>query len=183
MCGRYQLLYEPLTTDPPLSSALRSAISARASGEVFPSDPILVFYPKDGRLQAFCGRWGFRMKERRVINARLETLQERPLFRPYAHHRCVLPCNCYYEWKNGDSGKQRMRIAHPQTDRLYLAAIYNEQMEVCVLTMEAQGHLASIHDRMPIVLDESGMRAYLRGEQGVRTLNARLVARPADPAI
>ena len=76
-----------------------------------------------------------------------------------------------------------MRIAHPQTDRLYLAAIYNEQMEVCVLTMAAQGHLASIHDRMPIVLDESGMRAYLRGEQGVRTLNARLVARPADPAI
>lgn len=56
-------------------------------------------------------------------------------------------------------------------------------MEVCVLTMAAQGHLASIHDRMPIVLDESGMRAYLRGEQGVRTLNARLVARPADPAI
>ena len=162
MCGRYQLLYEPLTTDPPLSPALRSAISARASGEVFPSDPILVFYQKDGRL---------------------ETLQERPLFRPYAHHRCVLPCNCYYEWKNGDSGKQRMRIAHPQTDRLYLAAIYNEQMEVCVLTMAAQGHLASIHDRMPIVLDERGMRAYLRGEQGVRTLNARLVARPADPAI
>ena len=183
MCGRYQLLYEPLTTDPPLSPALRSAISERASGEVFPSDPILVFYQIDGRLQAVCGRWGFRMKERRVINARLETLQERPLFRPYAHHRCVLPCNCYYEWKNGDSGKQRMRIAHPQTDRLYLAAIYNEQMEVCVLTMAAQGHLASIHDRMPIVLDERGMRAYLRGEQGVRTLNARLVARPADPAI
>ena len=76
-----------------------------------------------------------------------------------------------------------MRSADPETDRLNLAAIYYEQMEVCVLSRAAQGHLASIHDRMPIVLDESGMRAYLRGEQGVRTLNARLVARPADSAI
>ena len=52
MCGRYQLLYEPLTTDPPLSPALRSAISARASGEVFPLlIRSLCFISIDGRLQ------------------------------------------------------------------------------------------------------------------------------------
>ena len=45
MCGRYQLLYEPLTTDPPLSSALCSAISARACGPVLPLRPVLVVFP------------------------------------------------------------------------------------------------------------------------------------------
>lgn len=183
MCGRYQLLYTPMANDPAISHQLLAVICQHASGEVFPAEPVLAFYQQQGVIEAFAGSWGFTFRKRRVINARLETLGERPLFRPYARCRCVLPCNCYYEWQQQERGKQRMRIAHPHCSRIYLAAIYNEEKEVCVLTMAAQGHLALIHDRMPILLDEKGMRAYLRGEQGVRTVNGEMVAQPDTSAI
>lgn len=113
----------------------------------------------------------------------METLQERRLFAPYAHLRCVFPCDCYFEWQSDKMGKRRMKIAHPSLTRLYLAGIYNEHMEACVLTMEARGTLSTIHDRMPIVLDAKGMRAYLAGQQGIATINSQLVAREAGTAI
>lgn len=183
MCGRYQFTYTAQKEDPQLSSALLSAITQHMQGEIFPSQSVLIFYGTSQGACAAIASWGFRYQKKRIINARLETLQERKLFASYAHLRCVLPCDCYFEWQTSKMGKRRMKIAHPSLKRLYLAGIYNEHMEACVLTMKARGSLAAIHDRMPIVLDAQGMRAYLAGCQGVATINAQLVAREADPAI
>lgn len=174
MCGRYQFLYEPKDEDPPISKEMLAAIDQMRDGEVFPSQPVLYFYARQAMIQAAIGSWGFRYQKKRVINARLETLQEKKMFSPYAHYRCVLPCNGYYEWKLVDGKKQKMRIHHPSSDRIYLAAIFNEYKEVCVLTKKAAGKLAYLHDRMPIILDSKGMQAYLHGEQGIPVLNSRL---------
>ena len=183
MCGRFEFHYMPENGDPFISEEQLKTIRQHAQGEIFPSQPVLIFYVKGQTICAAVGSWGFRYQKKRMINARLETLQIRRMFAPYAHCRCVLPCDCYYEWCSINGVKQRMRIAHPSMNRIYLAGIYNEQMEVCVLTTKAIGALASIHDRMPIVLDAKSMQAYLAGRQGVPMLHSQLVAKAADRAL
>ena len=75
-------------------------------------------------------------------------------------------------------GEQKVKlwIHHPQKTRLFLAGIYNDANEAVVLTMPAEGWLHKVHDRMPLLLDEQGMRDYLQGRQRVSTQNARLRA-------
>lgn len=183
MCGRYEFCFKRNIDDPVISEEQAASITQRSNNEVFPSDHVLAFIGRQGSIQALCMQWGFSLKKQRVINARLETLQERPLFRSFAHWRCVLPCNGYFEWMNTPEGRVRLRISCPEHKQMYLAAIYNDQNEACVLTMKAEGHLRKIHDRMPILLDQRGMHAYLRGEQGISTLNAHLQILRNDPAV
>ena len=117
---------------------------------------------------------------KRVINARLETLGEKALFRPFLRWRCVIPCDGYIEWMTQGEQKVKLWIHHPQKTRLFLAGIYNDANEAVVLTMPAEGWLRKVHDRMPLLLDEQGMRDYLQGRQQVSTQNARLRACRAD---
>lgn len=174
MCGRYYFHYQP-QDEPYFTLVQQLEIALHADGEVFPSDPVLTLRKEAQGIHAVLGTWGFSLAKRRVINARLETIQEKALFRPFLRNRCALPCDGYYEWQRDETGKKhKQRIFQSQKPRLYLAAIYNDRQEVCVLTIPARGRLAHIHDRMPVVLAENGMKAYLNAQQGVRIINAAL---------
>lgn len=103
----------------------------------------------------------------KMINARAETISEKPAFRGLiTRKRCILPADGFYEWrKNGDK-KQPYRIVLQRVQIFSLAGLYEtwvgpngEKVSTCtIITTEPNALMASIHDRMPVILrpdDES----------------------------
>ena len=180
MCGRFALWYQKETTDPCLDEHTQLLLQQRANGETFPGMDILCYVREDDRIISKLFTWGFTMGKRKVIKARLETSSKRLLFAPAVHHRCVVLANAYYEWKRVDDEKVRFQITFRDKKRMYMAALRNEQNEVSILTMTAKGKVAAIHDRMPIILDEMNMAAYLRNERAVLSYHHLDIAREEE---
>jgi len=97
----------------------------------------------------------------RLINARAETVREKPSFRnAFRRHRCLIPASGFYEWQRQERGKQpffiRMRDARP----FAFAGLWDRWespdkgvIETCtILTTAANAVLVPIHDRMPVIL-------------------------------
>ncbi len=98
--------------------------------------------------------FGFRLASGRpVVNARAETVLEKPLFRKLVRTgRIAVPAQCFYEWdRNG------VKHAFSRFDGrdLMLAGICDGQ-SFAVLTTAANAGMASVHDRMPLVLEDAG---------------------------
>ncbi len=96
-------------------------------------------------------RFGVRLSGGRlVINARAETVEERPLFRDaLLNGRVLIPAQCFYEW---DREKVRFRFAHPLHRDLLLAGIMIGDSFV-ILTTAANRCMAPVHDRMPLLAE------------------------------
>jgi putative SOS response-associated peptidase YedK len=98
-----------------------------------------------------------------MMNARIETLTQRPAFRGLlSHNRCLVPASGFYEWKAEGRDKTPYDI-HPE-DQPYLAfaGLYDvwitprgEELSTCtIITTEADPFLARLHHRMPVVLEQ-----------------------------
>ena len=100
-------------------------------------------------------KWGFPGfdRGRLLINARAESVKERPTFADsFALRRCVLPAAGFYEW---DKKKEKVTFTVPDSRILYLAGIYRlygDELRFVVLTREANASMAPVHDRMPLIL-------------------------------
>ncbi|PYI54316.1 SOS response-associated peptidase [Paenibacillus flagellatus] len=104
----------------------------------------------------------------KLINARAETVAEKPAFRlSLERKRCLLPADGFYEWKKAADGKKRpMRIVLRDESPFALAGLYEtwttpdgRKISTCtVVTTTPNRLVADIHDRMPVILrpeDES----------------------------
>ena len=105
-----------------------------------------------------------------MINARAETVCEKPMFRrSMAAQRCVIPASGYYEW---DAGKHKYFFQVPGRP-IYLAGIYdNVDGTNCyvVLTTAPNTSVEGIHDRMPLILSHDQVRPWLTDPQAALTL-------------
>lgn len=124
------------------------------------------------------------------INARSETVHERPAFRAaYKARRCLVPASGFYEW-SGPKGKRQPHWIHPRDGELWLFAGLYERWDgtdgqgettFTILTTEANEAIAPIHDRMPVILDADGADEWVttpaEDAPGLRRL---LVPAPAD---
>lgn len=98
----------------------------------------------------------------RMINARQETLTERPSFRNLVNRRrCLILADGFYEWKNVDGGKAPMYITLADGAAFAMAGLWDtwknpateEIVTSCtIVTQPACPALAEIHDRMPLIL-------------------------------
>ncbi len=126
-------------------------------------------------------RWGllpFWAKDRklasRMINARAETVAEKPAFRAaFRERRCIVPADGYYEWLGKAGSKQPYYISHKEGRSLGFAGLWerwrdrdnDEEVETfTILTMTAVGEIASLHDRMPVMLDDVTAEYWLAGD-------------------
>jgi putative SOS response-associated peptidase YedK len=105
----------------------------------------------------------------RMINARAETVAEKPAFRrAFAKRRCLLPADGYYEWQSlPDAPKQPMYITRADGRSLAFAGLYELWRDpavdrddadawlwtATVITTSAPDELGMIHDRMPMIID------------------------------
>jgi putative SOS response-associated peptidase YedK len=97
----------------------------------------------------------------RLINARAETVQEKPSFRnAFRRHRCLIPSSGFYEWQRLERGKQPFFVRMRDKRLFAFAGLWDRWespdegvIETCtILTTAANAVLAPIHDRMPVIL-------------------------------
>lgn len=177
MCGRFSLTVDP--------SELQDAFKDYTFPEKFaprfniaPSQPVLGI-PNDGRSRADFFVWGLIpawSKEasigNRLINARGETLAEKPSFRGgYKYKRCLVLANGFYEWKSNPGTKTKIpHFIHLKTGHPFaFAGLWDEwhspdgsEIRSCtIITTEPNPLMASIHDRMPVILQASDYTEWL----------------------
>ena len=139
-------------------------IYADTGQDVFPSDASLVFCQKDGGPAAAKMFWGFSNPYRKglIINARAETAREKPLFADsIMNRRCLIPASGFYEW---DPYKARFRFADQDDGLILLAGFFREeagQPRYTILTTQANESMSSVHDRMPVMIRRSEIRAWI----------------------
>lgn len=120
----------------------------------------------------------------RLINARAETITEKPSFRgPATYSRCVVPVEGYYEWKAAPEGKRAKTpyFIHAAADApLLLAGLYSvwrdELVTFTIATRDARDELADLHHREPVMLQADAVDTWLnpamREPEQVRALLA-----------
>ena len=114
----------------------------------------------------------------RLVQARAETVATTPAYRgAFKWRRCLFVADGFYEWKSEGAGKKKVRIPHrlrrSDAAPFAIAALWDrwkskdgEVLDTCaVVTTEARGVVASIHDRMPLVLDEADRARWLTGSE------------------
>jgi putative SOS response-associated peptidase YedK len=117
----------------------------------------------------------------RMINARSESVSTKPAFRrAFSSRRCLIPADGWFEWQRGPEHKQPYYTHYADGSSLAMAGLWeywkpkddpeNEYPEglvtATVLTTDAVGPLAQIHDRMPLVLPPSAWDAWLDPDRG-----------------
>lgn len=123
------------------------------------------------------------------INARSETVAEKPTFRsPFKRRRCLVPADGFYEWQKLGKQKQPMHIHRPGGELFAIAAIWDrwerdgKVLESCaLLTTSANKMMGAIHDRMPVILSKLDFDAWLDPAQTADSLKPLMV--PCDDSL
>jgi putative SOS response-associated peptidase YedK len=192
MCGRFvattapsdlALLFDAVLDDP-------FAEQFRPNYNVAPTTQVLTLVNEASAERNVLRRahWGLlpswskdRKRAASMINARSETLTEKPSFRNLvARHRCVVPVDGYYEWRTvgvatgRKTPKRPYFIASPDARPLALAGLWTtwkdperdgQLVRSCaIITTTPNERLAEIHDRMPCVLDGDDIDEWLVDE-------------------
>ncbi len=158
---------------------------------IAPSQEILAVRDEgDGRETAFF-RWGLvpswakdASAGARLINARSETVEEKPSFRDaFRRRRCIIPADGFYEWRRAGGSKQpyyfRMRDESP----FGFAGLWERwegdggrALNSCtILTTEANDVLRPVHDRMPVILHSEDYALWLEAGERERTVLRELL--------
>ncbi|MEC0371900.1 SOS response-associated peptidase [Paenibacillus chibensis] len=126
----------------------------------------------------------------RMINARSETLLDKPAYRlPFERKRCLIPADGFYEWQRTGSGKQPYRIKLKSSELFSMAGLYDiwvredgSKVATCtVITTRPNALMEPIHDRMPVILRrEDELRWVRRGAEDPKELQQLLIPYPAE---
>ena len=180
MCGRYSLKTPADTLAKHFRLSKVPSVAPRFN--IAPSQPIAIIRTQGAKDNRECvlARWGlipswanFPGIGNKMINARAETVAEKPAFREaLARSRCLVPADGYYEWqREGRMGQRkqpfyiRLRDGRP----FAFAGLWEgwvgpdgTLVESCaILTTEPNESLTHIHDRMPVILAEAAYDQWL----------------------
>lgn len=159
MCSRYALNCAPLDL------VTRYGLTAPPKGglpipEICPTDPAPVVKAGSGILLR--KRFGLPSPRdgKPLINARAETITEKPTFRPLLNNRCLVPATGYFEWRKDGKARHRNTIAPTSDDAVFsFAAIFQGEYFI-IITAAPSPAIAHIHDRMPVILPREAEEAW-----------------------
>ncbi len=177
MCGRKTITRDMLSIIEELAiDEWQDPDNYFPSYNVAPSQrsPVLIY--KDKRIVTYM-YWGLitnwakdASRAGHMINARSETVLEKPSFRNLMHrHRCIVIADGYYEWKKTETGRMPYYIHHAEGKLLPMAGLWdqwqdpegNRRLTYTVLTTAAQSTLAHIHDRMPVIIPHACIGSWI----------------------
>jgi putative SOS response-associated peptidase YedK len=119
-----------------------------------------------------------------LINARSETVNEKPTFRKsFQSRRCLVVADGFFEWQATEDGKQPFRITMKSGDPFVFAGIWQEidgQPAYVILTTAANEVTRPIHDRMPVILEPAELEPWLSPETRVEDVQKLLNPYPED---
>ncbi len=169
MCGRYDLSEKP--------AAIRAHFDVHSVPEFVPSRdvrpteraPIIRINPLSVKRESTLARWGLVPSwakdlkfGSRCINARIERLADLQAYRAaFRNRRCLVPVSAFFEWSGPSGHRMKWRIC-PQGQPLFgLAGLWERWFDprsgepvdtYTIVTTEANERLASLHDRMPLII-------------------------------
>ncbi len=168
MCGRYTLHHT--SEQVAMRFGVTEVVSApTARYNIAPTQPVAVITRQaDDRRLLDAFQWGLIpawAKDpgigNKMINARAETLAEKPSFRQaLARRRCLIPSDGFYEWKKEGDARQPMHIRRQDGDLFAFAGLWEtwrqadgEPLRTCtIITTTPNALMADIHSRMPALL-------------------------------
>lgn len=191
MCGRYNLTSAP--------EAIRALFRYRDQPNfpprynIAPTQPVPVVRMTDGDRRFALVRWGLIpawVKDPKditlLINARGETLHEKPAFKnAFRRRRCIFPADGFYEWK-AEGGRKRAFHARPRGGGpIGFAGLWEtwtgpngEELETAaIVTTAANREMAAVHHRAPVIVPREQFELWLSGE--AETERAAELIKPA----
>ena len=200
MCGRFSQFHSWQEVHAYLN-IFGAARNLPARYNIAPSQGILAVRAAadggDGAREAAVLRWGLVPSwakdpaiGNRMINARAETIAEKPSFRAaFRRRRCLSPADGFYEWQKLDGAKQPHHISATDGATLAFAGLWEHWrdsagtvIESCtIITTEANARLRPLHHRMPVILEPAHHEFWLQAaETAVDMLHPLLAPCPAD---
>ena len=178
MCGRYTLA-TPSPAEVRARFPIGESVAVARRYNIAPGDDVLALTTdRHGVPRGELLRWGLVPSwaavpdpRLRMINARIETVSERPAFRrPFGRFRCLIIADGFYEWRRrpGAAG-QAFHITTREGSLFAFAGLWSvwkgpdgTALRSCaILTRPARGAVASLHDRMPVILAPEVERAWV----------------------
>jgi putative SOS response-associated peptidase YedK len=169
VCGRYTLA-NPNPAEVRARFRIAESLEVRRRYNVAPGDDVLaVTTDREGAPRGDSLRWGLvpswaKQPETglKMINARVETVAERPAFRrAFERYRCLIIADGFYEWRPASGGpKQPFHITRVDGGMFSFAGLWSiwhapdgGGLRTCtILTTAANSAIAELHDRMPVIL-------------------------------
>lgn len=196
MCGRYviedfQELSETLRQIP-----FQSFFDFQPNWNAAPTHQLPVIIDVDGGLQMHPMQWGLipgwlkpgEKPKVAPINARSETIAEKPMFRNLVkRRRCLVPANGFYEWKRTGGPKQPYYIHLTDQAIMLMAGLYDvregedgeRQASYTIITGPPNQVMGSIHDRMPMIIHPDDVELWMdRDINDIAPLEPLLVPLP-----
>ncbi len=192
MCGRFTQMFSWHEVHA-LLDLIGAPQNLRPRYNVLPSQSIAVVRAEEEGRRLSMLRWGLipgwsrdASLGARLINARSETAASKPAFRrAFAHRRCLVPADGYFEWRGPRGAKQPYFIRRKDGGLSAFAGLWERWSvpagakmtgtlselrpgdtieSVAILTTEANELLAQIHPRMPVILDPDAFDPWLNGK-------------------
>lgn len=195
MCGRFTQRHKPEEVVERFEVGADELI-AQPRYNIAPSQPVAAVRHGDRR-ELFTCRWGlipFWAKDstigNRMINARAETLAEKPSFRrAFAARRCLIPADGFYEWLKQGKGASRPFYIRLKDGGLFgFAGLWEEWkspdgevVTTCaIITVEPNELMAGIHNRMPAILKLEHEAAWLDRSNDIPAVSNLLQPYPSE---
>lgn len=196
MCGRYSLA-TPDPFDVRARFPIGESVEVRRRFNVAPGDEVLaVTTDRQGEPRGELLRWGLVPSWAKqpdtglkLINARVETVAERPAFRrAFERWRCLILADGFYEWRRTGGPKRPFHITETGGGLFAFAGLWSVwhapdggTLRTCtILTTAANRAIAQLHDRMPVILAPEHESAWLDASTPRDELDAALAGLPAS---
>lgn len=202
MCGRFVSTSTPEEIASYFGAEPAPEAAIEASWNVAPTNDVYVVLEDGGIRRVAAHHWGlvpFWAKSpaigNKMINARAEGIATKNAYRgAFKRKRCIIPADGFYEWHKveGQKAKQPYYISRPDGEPIAFAGLWEEWRgpdkegterlrSATIITTTPNDLMATIHDRMPVILPPSAWDAWLDEDNAdVDTLGKLLVPAPSD---
>ena len=198
MCGRYSLTLPPEAVRQWF--AFRGQPNVAPRYNIAPTQEVPIIRAAEAGAEMVIARfglvpsWSKEIGGKPLINARSESVDERPAFRDaFRERRCLVPADGFFEWQVAESGpKIPYRICRKNRGLFAMAGIWEawtdpasgqRLISFAILTTDANNLLRPIHDRMPVILDDADRARWIAPTSTPEEAKTLLKAPPDDALI
>jgi len=189
MCGRFTLKSPGRTKFDALNRSQLPPLFPRYN--IAPSQSVFAIIQHNGEPEAVFLQWGlipsWSKEPKGFINARAETLEEKPSFtESFQRRRCLIPADGFYEWKRSGRWTQPYYFQLKDEGPFAFAGIWDEWggdgsiiRSCAIITTTANELLAPIHNRMPVILSPETFDTWLSGDTKIGDMRELLLPFPS----